>query len=524
MNLFKRISLESLPRNKKMLLFFGLFVILILLNFDNFSYFKAEILDWDSDVQKEFNQITNYQDQNNSQWNLESKSESWSLNESNTWSINDTKPVLIENPILIENKPRDQVILTWSEVNAINNNTNINLWVKEWTDWIEVISNVIVNESQKQAYLNWINNDKNLYQINTKENEPSNVKSSNLDAKINSVIDQIKNQEEQNQVDIKENEFLVSWDVKTSIRNSVSQDNNELDNKNKILEERIKKLESQLGESKSQTWVVIAKKEISTWPKTQEEIEEEKRKKKEEIDLLRKVESEALNEFYKDTDWDWLSDHIEKQIWTNYKLIDTDLDWFSDQKEIEKLRNPIWSWDLFSDISKVWTKGNIIIWAIKSSLVFSRVWEVFLWDEEIYKAEALKIIISALFPSEIYLSDDYFTWSLAYTDLDINDKFLMKSIQIAQKHNLLDWITSDEFKPYSNITRAEFIKILITAKWKPISKKQMKWQDVENDNWFAPYFVTAYELWIITSPTSVRIRPLDKINRFDAIRFVYSSL
>ena len=240
--------------------------------------------------------------------------------------------------------------------------------------------------------------------------------------------------------------------------------------------------------------------------------------------IARQKLSIALNRFKHDTDWDWLSDHIENQIWTNYRLIDSDFDWYSDLKEIEKWLNPIWENALFIDFE--WTKSRTqsVIVAIKRSLVFLRVWDLFAFDEEIFRDEALKIVITALYPNEIYLDQESFSWVYIFDDIDSDDFMSMRTIEIAQKYKLLDWIIADKFKPYSTFSKADFVKILIQATWKPLTKEKRKWRDTNYDNWFTPYFSTAAEMWIISGSSSKRIQPLKAVTRIEALRMVVEAM
>lgn len=453
-----------------------------------------------------------------------------------------SQPVLVENPVLLENIENiDLNSETWaSNENSNSELSHVNESLEDFyksNEQVEVISNTQVDEEKKQEYL--LNQDAQIVEVqdaNLETNED------NLDTKIEEVVEKIISQNTVSNNDIPEDDFDVSWDNILNFNNKVREDKyqNEiwLQNQKIIqleedrlsLEKKLESLEEILSEKKylssqlltTQTQGNISKSEIANLEL--ERNAQEKRIKQEQQATQRQINLIASSKFRNDTDWDWLSDNIEKQIWTNYKLIDSDFDWYSDLTEIEKWLNPIWDGDLFIDFEWMNSRTQAVIKAIKKSLVFLRVWDLFAFNEEIFRDEALKIIITAMYPNEIYLDNMSFSWVFIFDDIDEDDFLSVRTIQIAQNHNLLDWIIADKFGPYSTFSKAEFVKILVQATWKPLTKERRKWRDTDYDNWFAPYFSTAAEIWIISIPSSARIQPLRPVTRIEALRMVLDAI
>ena len=353
------------------------------------------------------------------------------------------------------------------------------------------------------------------------------------------MIEEQNIQNQKKQIWLSESEFSVSWaeselynlsvrkkkedELKLKYEKQLAEqakEKKDLADKLEMIENKLKNLQKktpeQIAEEKKQVSVREQRKKDEEVK--QKKIAEEKAKQDEILKIERDKTNVAIEKFNHDTDWDWLSDHIEKNIETNNKLIDTDWDWYSDKREIEKFFNSNWDWKLFSDIWERDRRKDIIIaWTLRW-LVFLRAWDKFLPDEEIYRDEAIKIIVSAMYPSEIYREDDFFKWVELYSDTSRDDDYA-RYLAIAIKHWILNWIIWDNFNPYSTFTRAQFITILEKATWKWVSNKKLKWIDTEPDNWFTAYFSKAKEIWIIKVDTINRIFPLNKISRYDAIKF-----
>ena len=319
--------------------------------------------------------------------------------------------------------------------------------------------------------------------------------------------------------DIPEDEFWVAW--YETLSHNVRVRIEEIEENEREKAEEISEIEYQKQELANRFNVLQAKLDVLEWW-SEEEVElteeEEKIQSEEEARLAAKVQ------LVKDTDWDGLSDHIETIIDTNIMLLDTDGDWYSDYDEITNWSNPKWHWPLYSDISENSPKASVIKRAIKKWLVFKEVWTSFN-DEIITRQEATKMIVSAHFPYEIYLNSPKFSWILVYNDLN-EDKYypFLRYFRIAQYNNQFDWIIWYRFLPEWEFTRAEFLKVLIAWFWKLDNKQSYEWIDSEKTNWFTPYFSSAKEKWVLETPLYSRVRPLDKVSRYEAVKFLINTI
>lgn len=223
----------------------------------------------------------------------------------------------------------------------------------------------------------------------------------------------------------------------------------------------------------------------------------------------------AKMQFIRDTDTDWLSDHIESILWTNSLLLDSDWDWYSDFDEIKQFRNPDWKWLLFAWVSnKLYTT---IYSAVQKALVHIQAWEPFDSEKEIDRIELVKILVSAIYPHKIYENSDLSN-IIIFDDIKKDEDFL-KYFRIAQNNELFDWIIAYSFDSEKWFTRAEFITMLIKWLWAKPDSKIITWADTDKRNWFTPYLSKASNLWIISTPSVARFRPNDKITRYEAIKF-----
>lgn len=605
-NFLKKI--ENLESRDKFSLFIWMIAFLILINFSDFSWFKADIIStwtWITNQteeetsreevmeevveEKDIEEISEEVSENiseeekiekeneleenilweNSENNLENEILEEEISqlkeETNVSEETQVEEITIsENPVLTENSTNTWEILEenlseeivennseedFLELKTIDKNTETLAILEaeeEEENKIEIISDISENNSYEEEILEEVS--KNI-------SEEKNI----LDEKIDAAIQEIQAIEAQDEIQkqaeilaqeiisnqttnewLSEDDFTVSW-AETEAYNEMirakkeqeiidkyEKQLEEQESENKDLADRLEMLENKLKnqeEEKTAEEIAAEQAELSQREIAKREAEEQlKILEAEKAEKLRlaNIEKEKVNtsikSFNKDSDWDWLSDHIEKIIETNQKLIDTDWDWYSDKTEIDKFFSPNSEWNLFSDISDKDQNKNTIISAVKKWLVFLRTWDKFLPNEEIYRNEAIKIIVSAMYPSEIYRENEFFEWIELYWDVSSSDDYA-RYLAIAIKHWILDWIIADSFDPYSTFSKSEFIKILINATWKWISNKKIKWVDTEYDNWFTPYFSKAKEIWIIDTETYNRIFPLKDISRIEAIEY-----
>lgn len=510
LNIFGRLS-----KKNQIIAIIGLFAVLVLINIDEID-FKWE--------------LTNI----SQTWDIVENKDSWvEVKETATWTDAQTlEPQIVENKQvveIVENKsPSNEDIkqnnpLDVSEISSTSSGevSQVDTIPKE----TKVISNIIVDKETKESNLNTL--------ISSK---------SDIDTKIEKIVETLT---QPSKNDIPENEFDIPWNIEhtstvsSNTENQIKSVNDTLEslrNENANLNKKITELETAWTGSSTQTSTgnqSLNTSQVVTIqePKSLQEIEKEKKaleteiqkKKDEEIKRIKEEEDlkkkKALELLTHDTDWDLLSDHIEWQIWTKNRLIDSDLDWFSDKIEINKWQNPNGTGTLFSDILPTNQKMDTIIKGLYKWLVFVNAWDKFVPNEQIYRYEAIKIIVSALYPSEIYQEINSHSWIILYSDIDQNDKEFVKYLSIAIKHKILDWIIDEKLQPYTIFTRAEFIKMLVDWIWKWLWTKTYTWVDTKTDNWFTSYFSTFYDNWMIATPFSARIFPLEPISRYDAIKY-----
>ena len=79
---------------------------------------------------------------------------------------------------------------------------------------------------------------------------------------------------------------------------------------------------------------------------------------------------------------------------------------------------------------------------------------------------------------------------------------------------------TDEYDPDDSLTRAEFLKILIrTTGWKVVTLNNIAFDDVETDDWYAPYVSIALSHGIISS-TNRDFNPDDDISRAEVAKII----
>ena len=79
---------------------------------------------------------------------------------------------------------------------------------------------------------------------------------------------------------------------------------------------------------------------------------------------------------------------------------------------------------------------------------------------------------------------------------------------------VLKWNDDGYFKPFDNINRAEFSKIIVIATWIPIINPDFEsFPDVKNDIWYFKYIESAKNAWWIDGHPNWEFKPWDTINR-----------
>lgn len=81
---------------------------------------------------------------------------------------------------------------------------------------------------------------------------------------------------------------------------------------------------------------------------------------------------------------------------------------------------------------------------------------------------------------------------VAFSDVD-SEHWAYKSIVMLKNSNVINGYEDGCFYPENNITRAEFVKILVSALKLELKEAKSAFVDVDDDDWFAPYVITAKE-------------------------------
>lgn len=489
------------------------------------NLFKADLIDYEQ---------INTVEQTTSQDNTNTQNNADPIISENITKENDTnlQPIIVENPIIKENIENNNEIIT-------NKNDSSTNKIEDVTNNIEVISNISLENKELDNEKTDTNTNTNTNSLNNENIISSNDLNNNIDfkdseinAKIDNVIDEISTIWSNIENETISQNDTNSWALEIK---ELKKDIEKLKQEKIEISEKLSKLENNSWTQILNTWSILniswntnlptsTYVDVKDLKKSEYEINLEKeiaiKKEKNELEKIKTEKKNiALNKFYQDSDLDWISDKIEGQIWTNPMLIDSDKDWFSDLVEINKWTNPLWEWDLFLDWKNI-TKNNkeIIIKSIKKWLVFSYVWDLFSQNESVNKEEALKVLINLLFPHEIYMEDESFSWITVFDDLLWADNELIKYVKIWKKYNIFDWLVDNKFNTYDNISKADYIKMLAWWLWIKLSNNSIKWIDTEYDNWFTPYFSTFYELWKINILPNSRLKPLEDIDRISLLK------
>ena len=114
-------------------------------------------------------------------------------------------------------------------------------------------------------------------------------------------------------------------------------------------------------------------------------------------------------------------------------------------------------------------------------------------------------------------------WAGNNTDTSAPDFFIdlagfdwaSESIRSLLKKNVISMPDSGEFRPADEITRAEFVKILVSGIGLNTANSQNVFTDVKDDAWYAPYFAAAKKAGIVLGYDDGTVAPDDTITRQD---------
>jgi len=92
-------------------------------------------------------------------------------------------------------------------------------------------------------------------------------------------------------------------------------------------------------------------------------------------------------------------------------------------------------------------------------------------------------------------------------------------IEILAERGIINGKTEESFDPYATMTRAEFATIVVNALGLPI-KDGVRFEDVGEDSWYAPYIKTANYYGIVFGVSGNRFNPEGTITKEEAASMV----
>ena len=80
----------------------------------------------------------------------------------------------------------------------------------------------------------------------------------------------------------------------------------------------------------------------------------------------------------------------------------------------------------------------------------------------------------------------------------------------------------NDYKVANNISRREILKIILKFSWKNLwTNCELKFKDVQKNDWWCNYIETALDFWLINLNTN--FRPNDKVSKIEALKMIFKS-
>ncbi|MFN7161127.1 MAG: S-layer homology domain-containing protein [Candidatus Gracilibacteria bacterium] len=183
---------------------------------------------------------------------------------------------------------------------------------------------------------------------------------------------------------------------------------------------------------------------------------------------------------------------------------------------------------LFTDISTHFAKTYIAELSSKG-IIQGRTATTFVPNGQLNRAEAAKLIIAATnqtSASDIYINDfkkknPAFTY-LGFPDVPMQSWYA-KFVGLAREQNIFSGTQAGLFEPARDITRAEFIKVVINSMFPGIrGTASIPFTDVRAQDWAAPYIAVALEKGLIDK--AALFRPNASITRGEAAKILSIAL
>lgn len=106
--------------------------------------------------------------------------------------------------------------------------------------------------------------------------------------------------------------------------------------------------------------------------------------------------------------------------------------------------------------------------------------------------------------------------SFVFKDVTENYDWAKPAIEQLYIKGIIKGRSADEFAPSENVTRAEFVKMILGVFGIEANGNSAGFEDVTSGDWYAPYVNTAYELGIVMGVSDTYFGANEKITRQDA--------
>ena len=114
-------------------------------------------------------------------------------------------------------------------------------------------------------------------------------------------------------------------------------------------------------------------------------------------------------------------------------------------------------------------------------------------------------------------------YAQAYTD--VSDLELENELELLSKYEIISGYEDGTFRPYNNITRAEFCKLIVCATMNDyIEEYEKAFVDVEDGFWAESYIYAARELGIVNGVTETIFDPQSNITNEQAVKMIVCAL
>ena len=109
-----------------------------------------------------------------------------------------------------------------------------------------------------------------------------------------------------------------------------------------------------------------------------------------------------------------------------------------------------------------------------------------------------------------------------FSDLD-KTEWARESVETLAAKGIVDGVSEGKFEPMRNVTRAEFVKLIVSA-FGMTNKKQVSFSDVASDTWYADSVSIAASNGIVNGISDTEFAPGLEITRQDAALIIYKCM